>query len=104
MGGGRPLVLIAGMMNTRAPEEVLAPLRALNPVALLTLTIPGEPNALRAAEIAARAAAMGFPARPMRSVRSALIEAARVPDARVLICGSLYLAGDVLARNGTPPV
>jgi dihydrofolate synthase/folylpolyglutamate synthase len=26
-----------------------------------------------------------------------------VPNARVVICGSLYLAGDVLARNGTPP-
>ena len=45
----------------------------------------------------------GFAARPMRSVISALKAAAEVPNARVLICGSLYLAGDVLAKNGTPP-
>jgi dihydrofolate synthase/folylpolyglutamate synthase len=36
-------------------------------------------------------------------VVSALKDAADVPNARVVICGSLYLAGDVLARNGTPP-
>jgi dihydrofolate synthase/folylpolyglutamate synthase len=39
----------------------------------------------------------------MRSVVSAIKAAAKVPNARVLICGSLYLAGHVLARNGTPP-
>ncbi len=104
MGGDKPLVLIAGMMNTRAPEEVFEPLKALNPVALLALTIPGEANALPAQEIAARASAIGLPARPVASIRAALREAAKVPNARVLVCGSLYLAGDVLARNGTPPV
>ncbi len=104
MGGDKPLVLIAGMMNTRAPEEVFEPLKALHPVALLALTIPGEANALPAQEIAARASAIGLPARPVGSIRSALREAAKVPNARVLVCGSLYLAGDVLAKNGTPPV
>lgn len=103
LGGNKPLVLVVGMMNTRLPEEVLAPLRDLHPVKVLTLTIPGEPNALPAAEIAARARAMGFAASPVRSVRSAILGAAAFPDARVLVCGSLYLAGDVLARNGTLP-
>ncbi len=91
------------MMNTRVPEDVLAPLRDLSPVKVLAVTIPGEANALPAAEIAARARSMGFAASPVRSVRSAILEAAAVPDARVLVCGSLYLAGDVLARNGTLP-
>jgi dihydrofolate synthase/folylpolyglutamate synthase len=27
-----------------------------------------------------------------------------VPAPRILICGSLYLMGDVLRENGTPPV
>lgn len=99
----RPLVLIVGMMNTRAPEDVLAPFRALAPAAILTLTIPGEPNAHKAAEIAARARAMGFNAQARRSIAAALASAAEIDGARVLICGSLYLAGDVLARNGTLP-
>jgi len=70
---------------------------------VLTLTIPGEANAHKASYIADEARKAGFAARPMRSVISALKAAAEVPDARVLICGSLYLAGDVLAKNGTPP-
>lgn len=97
-----PLVLIMGMMNTRSPAEFLAPFAGLASQ-VLTLTIPGEANAHRATHIAEEARKAGFAARPMRSVISALKAAAEVPNARVLICGSLYLAGDVLARNGTPP-
>lgn len=97
-----PLVLIMGLMNTREPSAVLAPFAGMASQ-VLTLTIPGEANAHKAAYIAAEARKAGFDARPMRSVVSALRAAAEVPDARVLICGSLYLAGDVLARNGTPP-
>jgi dihydrofolate synthase/folylpolyglutamate synthase len=99
----RPLVLIMGMMNTRAPEDFLAPFRDLRPVQIMALTIPGEPNAHKADEIAARARAMGFAAKAERSVTNALKAAANIGNARVLICGSLYLAGDVLAKNGTQP-
>ena len=97
-----PLVLIMGLMNTRAPAAVLAPFAGMARE-VLTLTIPGETNAHKATYIADEARKAGFDARPMRSVVSALKAAAAVPNARVLICGSLYLAGDVLARNGTPP-
>ncbi|MET3927317.1 folylpolyglutamate synthase/dihydrofolate synthase family protein [Devosia sp. 2618] len=97
-----PLVLIMGMMNTRAPAEFLAPF-AGQVTEVLTLTIPGEANAHPADYIAAQAQWAGFAARPMKSVVTALKAATAVPNARVLICGSLYLAGDVLARNGTPP-
>lgn len=99
----RPLVLVMGMMNTRAPEDFLAPFRALAPEKVLTLTIPGEANAHKGADIAARARALGFDAVAQRSVRAAIKAAAEVESARVLICGSLYLAGDVLAKNGTLP-
>ena len=97
-----PLVLIMGLMNTRAPSAVLAPFAGMAQQ-VLTLTIPGEANAHKAAYIAKEARQAGFAARPMRSVEAALRAAAEIEDARVLICGSLYLAGDVLARNGTPP-
>ena len=97
-----PLVLIMGMMNTRDPATVLAPFAGMAQQ-VLTLTVPGEPNAHKAQTIAEAARAAGFAASAQRSVVSALKVAAQVPGARVLICGSLYLAGDVLARNRTPP-
>ncbi|KRA47654.1 bifunctional folylpolyglutamate synthase/dihydrofolate synthase [Devosia sp. Root635] len=97
-----PLVLIMGLMNTRAPSAVLAPFAGMAQQ-VLTLTIPGEANAHKAAYIAEEARKAGFEARPMRSVTAALKAAAVVPNARVLICGSLYLAGAVLAQNKTPP-
>lgn len=97
-----PLVLILGMMNTRSPGDFLAPFAPLSPQ-VLALTIPGEANAWKAAEIAARGRKAGFDARPKRALRAALTAAAEVPGARVVICGSLYLAGHVLHANGTPP-
>ncbi len=99
----KPLVLIMGMMNTRAPEDFLAPFRDLHPAQIFALTIPGEPNAHDGEEIAARARAMGFAAKAERSIATALKAASKIGNARVLICGSLYLAGDVLAKNGTQP-
>ena len=99
----RPLVLIMGMMNTRAPEDFLAPFRDLHPAEIHALTILGEANAHDGEEIAARARAMGFAAKAQASVMTALEAAAKIENARVLICGSLYLAGDVLAQNGTQP-
>ena len=70
---------------------------------IYTLTVPGEPNAHKADTIAQGARAAGFAAQPKRSILSALAAAAEIRGARVLICGSLYLAGDVLAKNRTPP-
>jgi dihydrofolate synthase/folylpolyglutamate synthase len=98
----KPLVLIVGMMNTRPPADFLAAFEAMAPK-VLTLTIPGEPNAHPAGFIAEEAVRAGFDAKPCRSLLPALRGDARVEGARVVICGSLYLAGDVLARNGTPP-
>lgn len=97
-----PLVLIMGLMNTRSPAAVLAPFAGMTQE-VLTVTVPGEPNAHKAETIAAAARAAGFAATPKRSIVSALQAAALVPNVRVLICGSLYLAGDVLAKNRTPP-
>jgi len=97
-----PLVLIMGMMSTRVPADVLAPFAGMAQ-RILTLTIPGEPNAHKAAFIADAARVAGFPATASRSIEAALRSAAQVPNARVVISGSLYLAGQVLHRNGTIP-
>jgi dihydrofolate synthase/folylpolyglutamate synthase len=96
-----PLTLVLGMMNTREPADFLEPFRALAP-RVLALTIPGEPNAHKAAYIASEARRAGFEAKACRGVETALAEAAN-GAARVVICGSLYLGGHVLLKNGTPP-
>ena len=98
----KPLILIVGMMNTREPADFLKSFVPMAP-RVLALTIPGEPNAHPAGHIAEAAMAAGLSARTHRSVESALRDAAATPGARVVICGSLYLGGDVLAKNGTPP-
>lgn len=97
-----PLVLIMGMMNTRSPHDVLAPFDGLAE-RIITLTIPGEPNSHDAAFIAAEARKSGFDAVAARTIEAALRSAATTPNARVVISGSLYLAGQVLLKNGTYP-
>ena len=65
------------------------------------LSIPGEANTLPAAVTAEAALAAGIKASEAASVATALAEIAQDdPNARVLICGSLYLAGTVLRENG----
>lgn len=97
-----PLILIMGMMSNRSPAEFLAPFKGIAQE-VYTLTVPGEPNAHTAEDIASDAQGAGFKAAAAPDVETALRQAAQTPDVRVLICGSLYLAGDVLAKNGTPP-
>jgi dihydrofolate synthase / folylpolyglutamate synthase len=98
----KPLVLILGMMNTREPRDFLEPFKRLNP-RVLTLSIPGEENAHKAGYIAAEARKAGLEAQPFRALGQAIDAAAAMHGARVVICGSLYLGGYVLDRNGTPP-
>jgi dihydrofolate synthase/folylpolyglutamate synthase len=95
----RPLHLVYGMLNTKAARGFLAPL-APWAASLHALAIPGEPASLEAEEAAREAAAAGFQAHTSESVAEAVraIVAADAPG-RILICGSLYLAGRVLAEN-----
>jgi dihydrofolate synthase/folylpolyglutamate synthase len=96
----RPLYLLVGMMNTKDTAGFIAPL-AKYARALWAVTIPGEKNALPAEAIAAAAASIGLPAQTADSVLAAIRD---VPvhdgNGRVLVCGSLYFAGKVLAENG----
>jgi dihydrofolate synthase/folylpolyglutamate synthase len=97
---GRPLYLVVGMLNTKDAGGFLAPL-APRIRALRAVTIPGEDNPHPAAEIAAAARAAGIAAAEAPSVEVALRElVSGAEPARVLICGSLHLAGTVLAENG----
>ena len=65
------------------------------------VSIPGEKNTLPAETTRDAALAAGITATTAPSVAEALTTiAATDPEARVLICGSLYLAGTVLRENG----
>ena len=95
----RPLYLIVGMLNTKDSAGFLAPL-ALHAKALAGVTIPGEQNPHHAEAIATAARSVGIPGSTAPSVETALREFyGHGSDGRVLICGSLHLAGTVLAEN-----
>ncbi|CTQ32609.1 Bifunctional protein FolC [Jannaschia rubra] len=94
-----PLHLICGMLNTKDATGYMAPLAPLADD-LHAVSIPGETNTLTAAETVAAATRAGLSASEAGSVAQAIATVtARAPDARILICGSLYLAGHVLREN-----
>ncbi|EPY02610.1 bifunctional folylpolyglutamate synthase/dihydrofolate synthase [Magnetospirillum fulvum] len=98
----RPLGAVMGLLSTKDADGILQPL-APRIAQLRTVTIPGEPLSLSAEDTLAAARRAGFDqAETAISVAAALDDlAARLPGpARILICGSLYLAGTVLAENG----
>ncbi|AZO17426.1 bifunctional folylpolyglutamate synthase/dihydrofolate synthase [Mesorhizobium sp. M2A.F.Ca.ET.043.05.1.1] len=100
----RPLVLISGMINTKDQTGYFSAFKGL---ARHVYTVPvsnsdaGVPND----ELALRAEEAGLSAEPVSSVASALMllrDSWDGPAPRILIGGSLYFAGAVLAENGTP--
>ncbi|MEY2957090.1 MAG: hypothetical protein RL123_1818, partial [Pseudomonadota bacterium] len=96
----RPTHAICGMLNTKDVGGYMRPL-APHLAGLRAVSIPGEKNTLSAAETAAAATAAGIRAETAGTVGEALAAiATEAPRARVLICGSLYLAGSVLRENG----
>ncbi len=95
----RPTHLICGMLNTKDVSGYLAPL-AGQAASLTAVSIPGEANTLSAEETAAAATGVNLSASTAASVADALAAiTATDPRARVLICGSLYLAGNILREN-----
>lgn len=95
----RPTYLICGMLNTKDARGYMAPLAGLVD-GLQAVSIPGEANTLPAEATVAAAEAVGMTAAPAADVAVALQTILKqAPQARVLICGSLYLAGNVLRSN-----
>lgn len=103
--GGRRVHLVVGMLANKDPRGLLEPFA---PIARSLHAVPVAHHAHHAPEaIAGIAANLGINARPATDVRAALAAiAARADPAQppvVLIIGTLYLAGDVLAANGEVP-
>jgi dihydrofolate synthase/folylpolyglutamate synthase len=96
----RPTYLICGMLNTKDVAGFMRPFAGLARH-LWAVTIDGVTATLPASDTAAAATAAGIDATEADSVHDAIREIAALdPHARILICGSLYLAGTVLAENG----
>lgn len=98
----RPLWLVAGMLNNKQADRFLAAFADVAEGAR-TVTIPGEQASYKAEETAAIACGVGVQAEPAEDVESAIaaiVAGHKSKPARILICGSLYLAGCILSENG----
>jgi dihydrofolate synthase / folylpolyglutamate synthase len=101
----RPLVVIVGMMSNKDAGAFLTNFAGLTRH-IIAVQIPDNDNAMSPDRLADAARQLGMRVETSTSVEAALRSLARlayeVPP-RILITGSLYLAGHVLSANGTPP-
>jgi dihydrofolate synthase / folylpolyglutamate synthase len=101
----RPLILIYGSLLAKDSQAFL---RHFSGLANKVMTVPvaGEQIGRKPEDVAELARALGFRARACSGVEAALRELAGKtwPEPpRILIAGSLYLAGEVLAADGRSP-
>lgn len=101
----RPLVVIAGMMANKDAAGFLANFAGLTRH-IIAVPIPDTENAMPVDHLADAARSLGMRVETAPGIEAALRALAKlayeVPP-RILITGSLYLAGHVLGLNGTPP-
>jgi dihydrofolate synthase/folylpolyglutamate synthase len=94
----RPLHLIVGMLDNKDVDNFLAPFRSLAPE-IHAVPVPHETAAMAPERIVRAAIAQGFVANQAADVGSAVQAISKAEAPRVLICGTLYLAGSILATN-----
>lgn len=94
----KPVHLVVGMKKAKDTREFLAPLLDLA-ASVWAVSEPGQYSAL---PVEAIVEASQGRARPGPTVSDALAALPAGPPARVLICGSLYLAGEILKADGWP--
>ncbi|MBD9374455.1 bifunctional folylpolyglutamate synthase/dihydrofolate synthase [Rhizobium sp. ARZ01] len=103
----RPLFLVIGMINTKDPVGYFDAFRGIAE-RVFTVPIRASDAGIDPVVLASDAMDAGLEAEPVSSVAEALHAIGRIVEddavaPRILIGGSLYLVGDVLADNGTPP-
>jgi dihydrofolate synthase/folylpolyglutamate synthase len=103
--GERPLYLICGMLRTKDALGFLSAFRGLARH-VVTVNIPGEAAAMGAGALYDVARAAGLDAAPGEDLEDAMLQITaraqmdrKEAPPRILICGSLYLAGQVLSEN-----
>jgi dihydrofolate synthase / folylpolyglutamate synthase len=102
----RPLALIVGMLGSKDCKGFLQNFVGLAQ-RLIAVPIAQQEKSLSTGAIVDIARALGIPAQGAIDIEAALAAVERMqlhPAPRILITGSLYLAGEALAANGTPPV
>ncbi len=95
----RPLHMVCGMLRTKDATGYLSAFQGLAET-LTAVDIPGEAATLSAHETAEAAGEAGLSAGTATDLDAAISRIVReAPGSRILICGSLYLAGHVLREN-----
>jgi len=94
------LHLVCGMLNSKSCAEYLRPLSKVCE-SFSAVAIPGEENTVSAEEMSETATGVGMNAKPCTSVKTAISATIEGQNqrGRILICGSLYLAGTILMEN-----
>ncbi|HKD48558.1 MAG TPA: folylpolyglutamate synthase/dihydrofolate synthase family protein [Rhizomicrobium sp.] len=102
----RPLYLICGMLTTKDAVGFLSAFKGLARH-VVTVSIPGEAASMGAGALYDAARQAGLDAAPSEDLEDSILQVGawarahpKEPPPRILICGSLYLAGKVLAENG----
>ena len=94
----KDLCIIIGMLNTKDPENYIKQFSNIKEIK--TINIPDEENSIPAIKLKDKLKLVHNNVSEENSIESAIASTAKSnPDARILICGSLYLAGQVLKLN-----
>ncbi len=99
----KPVTLICGMLDTKDPIGYFS---ALSSVVDRVITVPvaTSDSGISPGELAQAAKKCGLKADEATSLTTALAQVKGQKSQRILIAGTLYLVGEALAKNGTPPV
>jgi dihydrofolate synthase / folylpolyglutamate synthase len=101
----RPLMIIVGLLKSKDLRGFLRNFVGLSS-RIAAVPVPSRDECWSPDEIAAAAREMGFSALSCDNLESALLKTNKLNDSeapRILVTGSLHLAGRALATNGTPP-
>jgi dihydrofolate synthase/folylpolyglutamate synthase len=102
----RPLVMIVGMLSTKDCSGFLRNFLGLAR-RVIAIPVPQAEKGMAAEALSSAARAVGLQATSRDNLEQAVTAVAKLeldPPPRILITGSLYLAGEALKHNGTPPV
>ena len=94
----KDLIIILGMINTKDPKSYIAQFKNIKEIK--TITIPNEESAISATTLSIELQETGIKVSSADNLDEAIQSISNNhPTARILICGSLYLAGQVLKNN-----
>ena len=96
------LTIICGMLTTKDPSGYFENLKPLNPE-IICVPIVSSDAGYTPQDLSAHVASTGLRSTTANSLADAMNMVSKNPAQRIVIVGSLYLVGDALAANGTPP-